>query len=568
MRYRLRIDGGDELLADPASRFQPEGPHGPSEIVDEHAYAWKHDAWRGVSLEGQVISEVHVGTLTVEGTFRAALDELPRMRDVGITLVELMPVADFPGRFGWGYDGVCLFAPYRVYGTPDELRAFIDAAHGHGMGVLLDVVYNHVGPDGSTLGRFFEHLHHSDAPSEWGPVIDFETEPLVRELFCANAAYWIKDFRFDGLRLDATHQIRDRSPRHILADIGDAARAAAGSRSIVLIAENEPQHTRLVRAQSQDGLGLDAVWNDDFHHSAVVALTGRREAYYAPARGTAQELVSAIKWGYLFQGQWYEWLKKPRGTPAFDVPPSAFVVFTENHDQIANSPSGRRPSAIVAPGAYRAMTTAMLLAPSTPMFFQGQEIGAQSPFFFFADHEPNLAEAVRRGRRELERLFPSARDERNELIVPPPEDPRAFRLSKLLQRDDARERAAREFHKTLLRMRRDDEVFRAQRSDWLYGAVLGDGAFALRFATGTGKDRLVLVNLGHDLDLTEVSEPLLAPLVDRPFEIVFSSEDPRWGGCGTAPMGEHGRLVLAARCALVLAPSQTACIAHDDGGAP
>src|SRR5690606_13656928 len=331
---------------------------------------------------------------------------------LGITCLEVMPVNEFAGRWGWGYDGVGLFAPFHHYGRPDDMRAFVDEAHRIGLGVILDLVYNHLGPDGNYLpqftGTFFSQTHHTD----WGDAINFDGPGSdgVREFFLSNARMWIEEYHLDGFRFDATQAMLDCSPRHILAEITQTAREAAGRRSVYLINENEPQHTRLVRRSEQGGYDMDALWNDDFHHSALVAASGHNEAYYTDYRGSAQEMVSSAKWGYLYQGQRYKWQKKRRGTPALDLPPTAFVHFLQNHDQIANSGRGFRLHQITSPGQLRAIT-ALLLMPQTPMLFQGQEFAASSPFYYFADHNPELSKLIQQGRaRELSQ-FPSVATE-------------------------------------------------------------------------------------------------------------------------------------------------------------
>jgi maltooligosyltrehalose trehalohydrolase len=332
--YRFRLDGG-RAYPDPASRFQPQGPHRPSQVIDPGTFAWIDRGWKGVTLPGQVLYEMHVGTFTREGTFAASAGQLDELARIGVTVLEVMPAAEFPGRFGWGYDGMDLFAPTRLYGTPDDFRRFVAAAHARGLGVILDVVYNHLGPEGNYLRQFAE-AYFSDRETEWGEPLNFDGPDCgpVREFFTANAAYWIGEYHFDGLRLDATQRIFDDSQRHILADIGRSAREAArrSGREVILVAENEPQDTRLVRPLEQAGYGLDALWNDDFHHAARVALTGRTEAYYLDYRGTPQEFVSALKYGYPYQGQRYAWQKKRRGTPTFGLPPAAFVTYIQNHD--------------------------------------------------------------------------------------------------------------------------------------------------------------------------------------------------------------------------------------------
>jgi maltooligosyltrehalose trehalohydrolase len=555
-RYRLRLDGEDQLLPDPASRFQPEGREGPSEIVDPRAYAWSESdrAWRGVEMRGQVVYELHVGTFTRDGTYLAAARELDELARVGVTLIELMPVAEFPGRFGWGYDGVDLYAPSHLYGRPDELRAFVDRAHGAGLGVLLDVVYNHLGPSGNYLARFSDRFFTKKYDCEWGDAIDFETDPLVRAFFVENAAYWIDEYHFDGLRLDATQCVFDASPRHVLAESGERARAAARGRKIVLVAENEPQHAELVRPEREGGMGLDALWTDDLHHAARAAATGRREAYYGSTRGTPQELVSAVKWGYLFQGQHYPWQNKARGHAALDLDPTRYVVYLDDHDQIANGADGARLAALTSPGRSRALTTLLLLAPQTPMLFQGQEFGASSPFLFFADHEPDLARLVARGRREFLSQFPSVADAAARAGLAAPDDPATFARCKLRFEERETNRAVYDLHQDLLRLRREDATFAAQRTDTLHGAVLAPDAFVLRYATGTGDDRLLVVNLGSDLVFGAQAEPLVAPPRRARWALLFSSEDPRYGGGGTPSAARSGVRTVPGGSAIVLAP--------------
>jgi maltooligosyltrehalose trehalohydrolase len=408
-RYGFRLDDEGKTYPDPASRFQPEGPHGPSEVVDPGTFLWTDADWRGVDLEGQVIYEMHVGTFTEEGTWRGASEHLRELADTGITVVEVMPVADFDGTFGWGYDGVDMFAPTRLYGSPDDFRRFVDTAHSLGLAVILDVVYNHFGPSGNYLGMFSDAYITHEKENEWGDAINFDGPDSgpVREFFVSNAAYWIDEYHLDGLRLDATQQIFDDSEDHILAAIERSARAVARGRRIILVAENEAQHTHLARPASEGGYGLDGLWNDDFHHTVRVALTGKREAYYSDYFGTPAELAAAAKYGYLFQGQHYMWQKQPRGTSARGLLPHVFVNYLENHDQVANSATGARLHQLSSPGRHRAMTAFLLLGPWTPMLFQGQEFNASTPFLFFADHDPELAEAVKRGRAEFMSQFPS-----------------------------------------------------------------------------------------------------------------------------------------------------------------
>ena len=535
-RYRYRLDG-DALFPDPVSRFQPEGPHGPSEVVDPGAFAWTDHAWQGVSPAGQVIYELHIGTFTREGTWRAAERELPALADLGVTLLEVMPVADFPGRFGWGYDGVALFAPTRLYGTPDDFRRFVDRAHALGIGVLLDVVYNHFGPDGCYLREFADHYFSQAHKSEWGdsPNLDGPQCKPVREFFLANAGYWIDEYHLDGLRLDATQSIFDDSEPHILLEIGQRVRASAQGRQTLIVSENEPQEARLVRGPERGGYGLDMLWNDDWHHSAVVALTGQDEAYYTDYRARAQEFVSAAKYGFLYQGQWYRWQQQRRGSPALDIEPARFVHFLCNHDQVANSALGDRPYKLTSPGRWRALTALLLLGPQTPMLFQGQEFSASASFLYFADHNPELAALVAQGRREFTAQFANLASPEVAAALAAPHDPAAFERCKLDHGERERGEHAQAWlmHRDLLRLRREEPCFAAQRQRGFDGAVLAREAFVLRFFGKDGDDRLLVVNFGRTLHLDPAPEPLLAPPEGMRWAVAWSSQDPRYGGVGT-----------------------------------
>jgi maltooligosyltrehalose trehalohydrolase len=533
--YRFRLDSGDSF-PDPASRFQPQGPHGPSEVIDAASFSWTDQRWRGLSLRGQVIYEMHIGTFTREGTFEAARRELPELAGLGITAVEVMPVADFPGRFGWGYDGVGLFAPVAIYGRPDNFRRFVDDAHRAGIGVLLDVVYNHVGPDGNYLKQFSEDYFTDRYECAWGEAINYDGENSgpVRERVMTNARYWIEEFHIDGLRLDATDQIFDRSPEHILCALATAAREGAGSRGIVIFAENEAQETKLARPRGLGGYGLDGLWNDDFHHAVRVAVVGHREAYYSDFRGYPQELVSAAKYGFLFQGQRYKWQKNRRGTPALDLDPAHFVHYIQNHDQIPNTGTGERLDRLTSSGRYRAVTAFLLLGPGTPLLFQGQEFAASSPFYFFADNNPELRPLVRKGRLKFLSQFPRLAQPEMQARQIDPADPASFDQSKLDLCEREGHRAIYDMHRDLLRLRREDAVIRLQKR--LDGAVLAEEAFVLRYFGEPGASRLLLVNLGADLHLDPAPEPLLAPPEDCDWELLWSSEDPRYGGSGTPPV--------------------------------
>ena len=555
-RYKFRINGG-ESFPDPASRFQPDGPHGSSCVVDPFAFKWSDTNWRGLKLPGQVMYEFHVGTFTPEGTWTAAARKLDELKDAGITLLEMMPIADFSGRFGWGYDGVDLFAPTRLYGSPDDLRAFIDRAHAVGLGVILDVVFNHFGPDGNYLGVYSDDYMRHDLPKEWGDPINFDGKNSgpVREFYIANGRYWIEEFHFDGFRFDATQSVYDKSDEYIIGAVGRAARKAAGKRSIVLVAENESQETKMARAKAEGGDDLDGLWNDDWHHSAVVAMTGRNEAYFSDYRGTPQEFVSIAKYGYLYQGQPYSWQEAQRGYPAFDLLPQTFIAFLENHDQISNFALGDRLRTQTSPGIYRAMTALLLLGPWTPLLFQGQEFGATSPFCYFTDvGDEKLKEAVRKGRFKFLAQFPSTASAETQAILPVPHHPETFEHSRLDWNQRTHNRALVDLHRDLIRLRRDDSRLRQQIPGKVDGAVLRTECFVLRFFGNNRDDRLLLVNFGGRCVVNPAPEPLLAPPADYEWELLWTSDSVRYGGPGRVEIDPEVKWLAPAQAALLLRP--------------
>jgi maltooligosyltrehalose trehalohydrolase len=556
-RYRFRVNAAQNFYPDPASRFQPDGPHGSSLIVDPMKFQWTDANWSGLKLKGQIFYEMHIGTFTREGTWFAAAEQLPELARIGITAVEMMPVAEFPGRFGWGYDGVNLFAPSHLYGTPDDLRAFVDRAHSLGLGVVLDVVYNHFGPDGNYLGVYSDDYLLRGKGHEWGDVVNFDgrNSRPVREFFITNGRYWIEEFHFDGFRFDATHAIHDQSEEYIICAVGCAAREAAGSRSIVLIAENDLQESKMTRPQSERGDGLDAMWNDDFHHSAIVALTGQYVGYFSDYSGKPQEFVSAAKYGFLYQGQALSWRKVLRGTSTFDTPAEAFICFIENHDQIANTGSGDRPRFQTSPGRYRAITALLLLGPWTPLLFQGEEFGASSPFLFFADiGDADIRDAIRKGRAELLAPFLSLTQEDTLRSLPAPDNPDAFSRCKLDLSEREKNRELYDLHIDLLRLRREDSRFRLQSSNAVDGAVLGPTSFVLRYFSETNDDRLLLINLGQRQSLHPVSEPLLAPPPGCTWQRLWTSDSSRYGGANGIAAATPEQWMLPAESAVVLRP--------------
>jgi maltooligosyltrehalose trehalohydrolase len=554
--YKFQIDDGD-AFPDPASRFQPDGPHGPSKVVDPFLFKWTDSKWRGVRLAGQVIYEMHIGTFTPEGTWQAAIDKLAHLKQTGITLLEVMPIADFPGRFGWGYDGVNLFAPTRLYGAPDDLRAFINRVHALELGVILDVVYNHFGPDGNYLGAFSNDYLRQDKENEWGDAINFDGKNCgpVREFFISNARYWIEEFHFDGFRFDATQSIFDKSEEYIIGAVGRAARAAAGERSILLFAENERQEAKMVRSCAEGGDDLDGLWNDDWHHAAIVALTGRNEAYYTDYTGCPQEFITAAKYGYLYQGQPYSWQEAPRGYPSLDLRSEAFVSFLENHDQVSNSTTGDRVRLQTSPGRYRAITALLLLGPWTPLLFQGEEFGASTPFFYFSDvGDEKLREAIKRGRFEFLSQFPSAASKDVQARLPVPYEMETFKRCKLNWSE--REKALSDLHCDLIKLRRNDARLRFQSEGGIDGAVLRSQSFVLRYFGKERDDRLLVVNLGSREDLKSIAEPLLAPPSGCEWEILWTSESQRYGGPGAVDIETEENWVLPAESAFVFRPRQ------------
>jgi maltooligosyltrehalose trehalohydrolase len=552
--YRYRLNGEAELYPDLASRYQPHGPLGASQVIDPLDFHWTDENWPGLPRNGQVMYEMHIGTFTKEGTWRAAERELPELARMGITCIEMMPVNDFPGPYGWGYDGVDLFAPHGHYGKPDDFRRFINAAHANGIGVILDVVFNHAGPAGNYFRNFAECYFSDKYECEWGAPFNFDGEQSgpVREFFVTNVRYWVEEYHMDGFRIDATQAIFDESEEHLLSAITREARRQAGERQLFIVGENEPQDTNLLRPLSEGGNGLDALWNDDFHHAAIVALTGRDEAYYTDYKGSPQEFISCAKYGYLYQGQYYRWQKKRRGSPAFGLDPAQFIAFLENHDQVANSGFGKRVYMETSPGRYRAMTALLLLGPWTPMLFQGQEFCASALFFYFNDLREDIRADVAKGREDFLKQFPSiaSKETREQLALP--SDPRTFELSKLDLSEREKHAKAYALHCDLLRLRREEKLFREQRTGECDGAVLGRDALLLRYFGVAGEDVLLLVNFGRTEHLSPAPEPLLAAPYGKRWETLWSSESPKYGGPGAVEPETEEEWRLPAEAAIVL----------------
>jgi maltooligosyltrehalose trehalohydrolase len=502
--YRFRADGGP-WFPDPASRFNPQDVHGPSEVIDPAAYCWDDGDWYGRPWEEAVIYELHVGTFTPEGSFRAVIERLDYLRELGVTALELMPVADFPGLRNWGYDGVLPFAPDASYGRPEDLKVLVDAAHAKGLMVFLDVVYNHFGPEGNYLHRyapaFFSARHHTP----WGAAINFDGEDsrTVRDFFIQNALYWLTEYHCDGLRLDAVDAIRDDSAPHILEELAEAVRAGPGrQRHIHLVLENDANQARMLARDDGRPRWFTAQWNDDFHHACHVLLTGEADGYYADcAAAPERHLARCLAEGFAWQGEPSAYRHgQPRGEPSGWLPPQAFVAFLQTHDQVGNRAFGERLAALTDPRRLRAATTALLLCPQPPLLFMGEEFAAATPFRFFCDFAGELGAAVREGRRREFARFARFADPAARAAIPDPNTAAAFRASKLdwacLERDPHRDWLA--FHRALLALRARELAPRLHGTRALGARVLGAGALHAAWRLGDGATLSLFLHLGTE----------------------------------------------------------------------
>jgi len=555
-RYRYRLDG-DAAFPDPYSRFQPEGVHGASEVIDPARFRWTDGGWPGLLAEGLVIYELHVGTMTPEGTFDALIRQLPALKRLGVTAIELMPVAECPGRWNWGYDGVDLFAPSHNYGRPDDLKRLANAAHRAGLGVLLDVVYNHLGPDGNYLRMFSDDYFTDRHTTLWGDALNYDgpNNRFVRDYVIDNACYWLAEYHIDGLRLDATDAIIDESPTHLLAELGDRARAAAG-RPVVLFAEEARNDVRTIRRRDQDGYGITGVWADDFHHAMRVFLTGEREGYYTSYQGTLPEIATALEQGFIFQGQPSEGDGTPRGTEVTDEPATAFVFCIQNHDQIGNRAYGERLHHDIDVERYHAASALLLLAPETPLLFMGQEFRASASFMFFTDHQPELGRLVTAGRREEFKGFRAFADQHLRAAIPDPQAEETFIRSKLDLGERRVNAATLRLYRDLLALRHADPVLKVQ--DRTCTQAVDAGAEILALHRWHGVDhRLVVANFGPSVGIRIADQPVLADLsLDRP-KLLLSTADRRYDGAGQPAElrgeGADRRIEVPARCAVLFA---------------
>lgn len=569
-RYAYRIDGGDPR-PDPASRLQPVSVHGPSEVVDTAAHQWHDDGWCGIPLDDAIIYELHIGTFTAAGTFDAAIERLDDLVELGITAIEIMPVADFPGERNWGYDGVCLWAPARAYGGSAGLQRLVDAAHQRGLAVFLDVVYNHLGPDGNYLRDFSPAYFTSRHHTPWGDALNFDdtTSGPVREFFIANACHWACEYHIDGLRLDATHAIQDTSQVHILTELANTVRATLPpDRHFLLIAEDERNDAMLLRAAhdadligrmadadainadvlgemtptditaTSEGYGLDAVWADDFHHQVRVALTGEREAYFADFSGTVPDLVATLDQGWFYTGQASAVQGHARGTSAYDIAPGRFVYCIQNHDQVGNRPLGDRLNHTVSPAAYRMASALLLLSPYTPMLWQGQEWAASTPFLFFTHHNDDLGRLVTEGRRSEFGGFAAFTE-----TVPDPQAEQTFSNSKLRWEEASQPPHApvRQMYRDLIAMRKTHPALVRRDRASFEVAQVHEAAFVLRRTDDSGeRTLLVVVNPGGPLAIN-LDVHKIAAGTWRP---IFDTNSPAYGG-GTPATYQNGTLTFA-----------------------
>ncbi len=454
--YAFALDGGDPL-PDPRSRWQPHGVHGPSRVVDDAAYRWQDAAWHGRPVLGGVVYELHVGTFTREGTFDAAVGRLDHLAALGVTAIELLPLAAFSGRAGWGYDGVALFAVHDPYGGPDAFKRFVDAAHQRGLAVLVDVVYNHLGPSGNYLGQFGPYFTHKHT-TPWGSAVNYDDahSDEVRRFVLDNVIMWLRDFHCDGLRLDAVHAIKDESAVHLLEQLAstvDQLSAQLG-RPLTLIAESDLNDPKLIRSREAGGYGLQAQWSDDFHHALHSALTGETLSYYT-GFGPIRVIAETLEDSWYFNGRWSEFRQRTHGRPyPLECSPRQLFGYLQDHDQIGNRATGERSTALLSDGLARVGAALVLTSPYTPMLFMGEEWGASTPWQYFTDHEdPELAEAVRNGRRNEFKEFGWRPED-----VPDPQDPQTLERSTLdwAELDQQPHAGMLDWHRALITLRHSE----------------------------------------------------------------------------------------------------------------
>ncbi len=492
--YRYRLSGDDnQVFPDPASRFQPEGVHGPSQVIDP-AFRWTDQDFRAPGADHLVFYELHVGTFSPEGTFRGVMERLPYIAQLGVTAIELMPVGDFSGDRNWGYDGVAIFAPARCYGTPDDLRRLVNAAHQHGLAVFLDVVYNHFGPDGAYANAFSPYYFTDKHRSPWGDGVNLDGphSAEVRNFFMANALQWIREYHIDGLRLDATHALQDEGPRHFLEEFTTTVRGLA-NREVLFVAEDHRNLAQLVQPVEGGGWGIDGVWADDLHHQVRVHVAHDSEGYYEDFSGRAEDLATTIRQGWFFTGQRSKHMKEYRGTNPSVLAPRQFVVCIQNHDQVGNRAEGHRLTHDVDLPVYRAVSALLLTIPETPLLFMGQEWAAASPFLFFTDHNEELGRQVTKGRREEFASFKAFADPALRARIPDPQAEESFDRSRLQWNElDAPPHASTlRLYQRLLGLRATSAALRNGDREAFDARALDDETLVIERRAGT--DRVIVV---------------------------------------------------------------------------
>lgn len=535
-RYRFRIDGKDSF-PDPASRFQPEGVHGSSEIVDPNAFAWTDDSWKGIGPEELVIYELHVGTFSPEGTFAGAMSRLEYLRDLGATALELMPVTEFAGERSWGYDGVDLFAPSSTYGKPDDLRRLVDRAHRLGLAILLDVVYNHFGPVGNYATAFSDkYLRNED--SAWAAYVNLDEEGCdrVQEFLIENALHWLNEYHIDGLRLDATHALRDDKPPHFLEVLSRRVRQEFPGRWIPLIAEDHRNLDTMIRPDWAGGWNLDGVWADDFHHQVRRLIAGDDEGYYRDYSGTTADIAETLNQGWYYTGQHSIHLNEPRGTDPVGIPPRKFVICLQNHDQVGNRAFGDRLHHTIDPAVYRAATALFLCAPQTPLLFMGQEWAATAPFLYFTDHDEDLGKIVTEGRRREFRHFLAFVDPKAREKIPDPQDPATFEASRLNWEEIERDPHAStlRLHQNLLSLRRTEPALLSNRIDDYRAVAIDEDALALQRGCDDETLLLVVRLRGSGKVAIERSDDIGSPTGFH-WRMILSTENPRFASDSSPP---------------------------------
>ena len=527
-RYYYRIDDGQ--FPDPATRFQPDGPHGPSEIVDPFSFTWTDRDWPGVAHKDLVLYELHVGTFSPEGTFDGVLRRLPYLKELGVTAIELMPVAGFPGERNWGYDGVNLFAPARVYGEPDDLRRLVDAAHRMGLGVFMDVVYNHLGPEGNYLPRFSPYYFSTEHKNPWGQALNFDGpySSLVRQFFIENAMHWIHEYHMDGLRLDATHAIVDNSQVQFVAQLVTRIRESVHGRRTYVIAEDHRNLNYMVCPEGEGGWGLDGVWADDFHHEVRVALAGDNEGYFRDFEGSMPKLADTLNRGWLYSGEFSNYLNELRGTDPTGIPPRRFVFCLQNHDQIGNRAFGDRLHHQIDHAAFRAASVLMLCAPATPLIFMGQEWAASTPFLYFTDHPEELGRLVTEGRRKEFRHFRAFSDERARQRIPDPQDRHTFADS-MLKWEEATEDphfSMFRLYQALLAVRRTEPAIQYAEIGTFQAFALTETTLLLRQDADLGPSLLAIIQMEGSAEVNLDGHPALEGLVASRCQTILTTEDP------------------------------------------